>query len=138
MPVKLSDELVQLARDEARSAERSITAQIEHWAQLGRFVERALRHEDLLALKRAEGDAEVGFPRQPTRAAVQAVLRDVARNLDQGALGRTLREGRAVYQSDPAGSDAIERIDASGKRTLGRIVNRRFVAAEEPATRSGR
>jgi len=32
MPVKLSDELVREAREEARVVNRSITGQIEHWA----------------------------------------------------------------------------------------------------------
>ena len=50
MPVKLSDELVKVARKEAAAGDRSITAQIEHWAKLGRSVETALRHEDGLAL----------------------------------------------------------------------------------------
>ena len=36
MPVKLSDDLVADAREEARTADRSITSQIEHWARLGK------------------------------------------------------------------------------------------------------
>jgi hypothetical protein len=39
--VKLSDELVLTARREARIASRSMTQQIEHWARIGRVVERA-------------------------------------------------------------------------------------------------
>src|SRR6266496_3887413 len=49
MPVKLSDALVNVARKEAAAADRSITAQIEHWAKLGQSVEAALRHEDARA-----------------------------------------------------------------------------------------
>lgn len=44
MPVKLSDELVESAREEAASTDRSITGQIEHWAKIGRSVETVLRH----------------------------------------------------------------------------------------------
>jgi hypothetical protein len=133
MPVKLSDELVQQARDEAKSAERSITAQIEHWAQLGRFVESALRHDEVMALKRARGDADVAFPQPATRKRVYDVLQRVARSVDLADLGRTLTQGRTVYQSDPAGSGAIQRVEASGKRALGRIVNRRFIVDHDPA-----
>ena len=39
MPVKLSDELVESAREEAANTDRSITGQIEHWAKIGRSVE---------------------------------------------------------------------------------------------------
>jgi hypothetical protein len=38
--VKVSDNLLALAKEEARSARRSVSAQIEHWAMLGRAVER--------------------------------------------------------------------------------------------------
>src|SRR5712692_6331138 len=78
MPVKLSDALVKLARTEADAADRSITAQIEHWAKLGRSVETALRHEDALALKHAGGDLHRAFPGASTREAVHSVLRRIA------------------------------------------------------------
>ncbi|HSF03478.1 MAG TPA: hypothetical protein VLA62_10720, partial [Solirubrobacterales bacterium] len=52
-PVKVSDRLLALARREARGAHRSATAQIEHWATLGRAVEVLLAYRDVLALKRA-------------------------------------------------------------------------------------
>ena len=51
MPVKLSDELVLSARIEAEGADRSITAQIEHWAKLGRAAEVALGYTSATALK---------------------------------------------------------------------------------------
>lgn len=38
--VKLSDELVESARHESRIYSRSMTQQIEHWARIGRAVER--------------------------------------------------------------------------------------------------
>ena len=130
MPVKLSDELVQHARDEAKATDRSITAQIEHWAKLGRYVENALQHEDVLALKRAEADDDT-----VTRASIEGVLRRVAGSIDRNELARALMSGRTVYQSDPKGSGAIERIESNGRRTLGRFENRRFVEREHPAAR---
>src|ERR1700758_1794216 len=78
MPVKLSDELVNVARKEAAAADRSITAQIEHWAKLGQSVEAALRHEDALAVKASEGKLAVAFPIPATRDAVYQLLRTVA------------------------------------------------------------
>lgn len=38
--VKLSDELVESARHESAIYSRSMTQQIEHWARIGRAVER--------------------------------------------------------------------------------------------------
>lgn len=135
MPVKLSDELVQLAREEAKAADRSITAQIEHWASLGRSLENALRHQDLLALKTSGGDLDAAFADIVTQRAVLAVLNDVAAGVDPD-VARALKAGRVVYQSDPSGSGDIMRIETNGRRTLGRFENRRFVAVDEGASRN--
>jgi len=58
--------LVKLARKEAGAADRSITSQIEHWAKLGRAVESALGHVDVLALKGARGNLTSAFPGLPS------------------------------------------------------------------------
>ena len=39
--IKLTDEFVELARGEGRVMGRSIAGQVEHWARLGRALERA-------------------------------------------------------------------------------------------------
>ena len=140
MPVKLSDGLVKLARTEAEAADRSITAQIEHWATLGRSVETALRHEDALALKEAGGDLRRAFPGATTREAIHGLLHRIAARSDRSDLARTLMRGRVVYQSDPNGSSATMRIEPDGTRTLGRLEQRRFVAlrALRPSRRRAR
>jgi hypothetical protein len=133
MPVKLSDELVESAREEATNTDRSITGQIEHWAKIGRSVETVLRHQDVQALKRSPLSAPLtGVARQ----AIQSALAKVAAETDRRALERSLKTGRTVYQSDPAGSGLTERIEPDGRRTLGRFANRRFVPARQ--ARSGR
>lgn len=133
MPVKLSDELVESARKEATSTDRSITGQIEHWAKIGRSVEAVLGHEHVRALKVSPGQATLNGP---VRRAVQASLERAAAEEDRGALARRVKRGRVVYQSDPAGSGLTERIDPAGTRTLGRLVNRRFVPAQPLRSRT--
>lgn len=131
MPVKLSDELVVSAREEAASADRSITGQIEHWAKIGRSVETVLRHQDVQALKRSPADATLTGP---ARRAVKAVLERLVAERNRGTLASRLRAGRVVYQSDPAGSALTERVSPGGTRTLGRFAHRHFVPVR--ATRS--
>jgi hypothetical protein len=133
MPVKLSNELVESARRESTSTDRSITGQIEHWAKIGRSVEAVLGHEQVRALKVSPGQVTLGGP---VRRAVQAALERAAAEEDRGALARRLKRGRVVYQSDPAGSGLTERIDPAGTRTLGRLVNRRFVPARPGRSRT--
>jgi hypothetical protein len=124
MPVKLSDDLVKDAREEAKSADRSITSQIEHWARLGRNVEHVLRHEEVLALKRGA----VLVRLSATLRAIVGELRHVASCGVPGELAQTLRNGRVVYQD--AGGGRVERIGRDGRRAVGRFVNRQFVADE--------
>lgn len=131
MPVKLSDALVASARKEAAITDRSITGQIEHWARIGRSVETVLRHQDVQALKRSPADSTLAVP---ARRAIQAVLGRLATEKDRGTLAARLKAGRVVYQADPGSSGLTERVDPDGTRTLGRLVNRRFVPAR--ATRS--
>ena len=48
-----------------------------------------------------------------------AALERVVAEKDRSALARRLKRGRVVYQSDPAGSGLMERIEPDGTRTLG-------------------
>src|SRR4051812_35531923 len=75
MPVKLSSELVESAREEAANADRSITGQIEHWAKIGRSVETVLRHSEIQTLKRAPLSARLT---SGARQAIHAALERVA------------------------------------------------------------
>ena len=128
MPVKLSDDLVKDARQEADLTDRSLTSQIEHWARLGRKVERVLQHEDVLNLKRA-GDSPDA---PPTPRAILTLLRQIASGAPRTELAGMLRQNRTVYQD--AGESRVERIERDGSRTVGRFVNRRFVADEPKRT----
>jgi hypothetical protein len=130
MPVKLSDDLVLSARLEAEATDRSITAQIEHWAKLGRAVEAALKHADVLALKRSDGDLAKIFPEKSKRETVQALLERIAATTDRsGVIEKLQARGKPVYGTDPHFPGMVVRIDPDGTRTLGRFENRRFVPA---------
>ena len=137
MPVKISDELVSLARREAKAADRSLTAQIEHWATLGRAVETALRHDEVRSLKGAAGDLSRAFPDADVRQAVYAALERAVAGADRAALARTLGRNRVVYQADPGDSGLVERLEPNGTRTRGRFEKRRFVPARA-GRRAGR
>src|SRR5438309_11615043 len=71
-PVKISDRLLARAREEAKGAHRSVTAQIEHWATLGRAVEVMTGHREVLALKRA--GEHLAMPRYVSPQEIHDVL----------------------------------------------------------------
>lgn len=142
MPVKLSDDLVRAARDEAATASRSITAQIEHWARLGRAAESILPHRDVQALKAdLENAVAAGAVLKPeTEERIRALLYRVARWEDRSSVLAELQAGsRVLYESDPDDPNLVVRVAAGGERTRGRFEGKRFEpvsphkAARKPA-----
>lgn len=119
-PVKLSDALVIDARLAGESFERSIAGQVEYWAKLGRAIESVLQVGEVLALCRSaearpisvclkEADSETGRKR----------VADYLKTLPY-----------PHYEPAPGSPGLLLRIEADGRRTLGRFVNRQFVIAE--------
>lgn len=116
LPVKLSDRLVLDARLTGAISERSIAGQIEFWAGLGRAIEVLLHVPEIHALKESgaarslsECLAEPGSPAGDRRVADHLASRPFPH-----------------YEAAPGNEGLIVRIDADGKRTIGRFVNRRF------------
>lgn len=116
-PIKISGELALAARTEAEAFERSIASQVEHWAQIGRAVERVLGHDQIAELKR-----EAGMPE------FLDAMRKVSSEAGQRrALDHIRKLGGARYTLDPARRGELIRIDSDGSRTRGRFVRRKFV-----------
>lgn len=76
--VKLSDDLVEAARHESRVWSRSMTQQIEHWARIGRALERG-------------GDVSMGRVRRALTADLHFdELTDDERAVVSGSLDRSV------------------------------------------------
>ncbi len=125
-PVKLSDALVLDARLAGQVLERSIAGQVEFWARLGRAVESLLQGGQALALCRSAAA-------RPLSACLDAV--------DSSAGRRRVAEYLQSqpyphYEPAPGAPGLLVRIEADGKRKVGRFVNRQFRAAKaKPAKR---
>ncbi len=122
-PVKVSDALVLDARLMGEATQRSIAGQIEFWARLGRAVEILLRGDQMLALCQA-GKAK------PLSACLDSIDSPEGRKrLAQHLLSLPYPH----YEPATGSPGLLVRVDANGRRTIGRFVNRKFQAA-----RSGR
>ena len=127
-PVKVSDRLLALARQEAQGTHRSATAQIEHWATLGRAVEVLVAYRDVLALKRA--GQTLPIPTVIRREEVHDLLAQLVDNLDRESVkARIHAAGTPLYTTDPDHPGMIVEIQADGTRTPGELQGRRFVPA---------
>jgi len=125
--VKVSDRLLALAKKEAQGTPRSATAQIEHWATLGRAVEAMMAYRDILALKKL-GETlpiPVDVPHEDVHNLLVALMHDRDRETIKA---RIHAAGTPVYTTDPAYPGKIIEVRADGTRTSGRLEGRRFVA----------
>jgi hypothetical protein len=120
-PVKLSDSLILDARLVGEAMERSMASQIEFWARLGRAVERLLEGEQAIRLSKAG-----------TAAPLAASLESVDSPAGRRRLAKHLKGiSFPHYEPAPGGRGFLVRIETDGKRTVGRFVNRRFVAEKK-------
>jgi hypothetical protein len=115
-PVKVSDALLLDARIAGEMVERSIAGQVEFWAKIGRALEPLLRGDQVLALCRS-GNVK------PLSACLESVDSPAGRKRVFEHL-RTRPYPHYEAAAEPAG--ALVRIEADGKRTVGRFVNRQF------------
>lgn len=132
-PVKLSDPLIDAARQAAGLAHRSLAAQIEHWATLGRAIEGKLTIEQSSSLKHAVREPAPPRFHEPHEQN-QAIARALANALTSTArqdLARELAQSPApLYSTDPAFPGTILRENPDGTRTPGNWRDGRFVALE--------
>jgi hypothetical protein len=130
IPLKVSDSLFAIAKQEAQATERSITAQVEHWALIGRAVEAILAHQELLTLKQVGEVLTPLFPSTARRQEVHDLLTRIAASTDREPTKKALREsGAPLYATDPEHPGLIVQVLPDGTRTPGRLEGRRFVPA---------
>ena len=117
-PVKVSDALLLDARLAGEAMQRSIAGQVEFWAGLGRALEPLLCGAQAMALARSAA-------MRPISACLESADSDEGRSRVAAYLA-----AQPFPHFEPARDAAgmLVRTDADGTRTLGRFVQRRFVA----------
>lgn len=133
LPVKVSDDLVAAARATADKANRSVTKQIEHWAELGRAIETLVTLPDQFVLRDAATDPERGRGKATVRAVLGRLVTALAERSDRApALARIRSTGKPVYGAVRGSSDQVVQVWPDGRRVTGRFVGEAFVAGRKP------
>ena len=119
VPVKVSDKLMKLAKADAQAAHRSATAQIEHWAKLGRVLDSVLSGKSIAHVKQLSRvddlDAILAMTQTPAgQAKARAVI---------------AKHKGPIYTADPERPDVILEKLPDGTTRSGRFINRQFVPA---------
>lgn len=124
-PVKLSDALVLDARLTGEIAERSIAGQIEFWSKLGRAIEPILQGAQSMALQRA-GRVK------PLSECLDTVDSPEGR---RRVVEHLQAQPFPHYEPASGKPGFLVRIDADGRRTVGRFVNREFTPVKNRSSK---
>ena len=124
-PLRFDSALVNEARSSSVLMDRSVTAQVESWAKLGRVAEAVFAHDRIRLLK------EMGRV-QDLDTLLAKVDTLEGRELAKAEIARY---GTPMYGTDPAHPGLIVQKLPDGTKRLGRFINRQFVVMEETAAR---
>lgn len=119
-PVRIADNLILEARLVGEIENRSIAGQIEFWAHLGQALEPLLQGTQVWALRRA-GRVK------PLSACLESVDTEEGRRRVKDYLEQL---PFPHYEPAPDRPGMLVRIEADGKRSTGRFVNRQFIPAD--------
>ena len=117
-PVKLSDGMVLDARIVGELSQRSIAGQVEYWARLGRALEPLMTGDRALALLKA------GAAKPLSECLSMVGTKEGHQQLREYLESRPYPHFEAV-DGKPG---LLRRIEADGTESVGRFVNRQFVA----------
>lgn len=141
-PVKISDSLIEAAREAAPLANRSLAAQVEHWAALGRAIEGSLTADQSVTLKRAihEPLAPPYGSSESAQAVRQRVISAISQSLTPAFRSRMRDQIGAspypTYGTDEAYPGYLVRRDPDGTLTPGRLQGREFQSLAPGASTS--
>jgi hypothetical protein len=136
-PVKVSDSLIDAAREAAPLAHRSLASQVEHWAALGRAIEGSLTSEQSAVLKRsavrepAANPYIAGPPQDPAHVLAEALEHAVSPEFAAQVRESLNRQAGPKYGTHRDHPGYLVRRNADGTVTPGRMVIREFVPADE-------
>lgn len=119
IPLRIDSELVNQARNVGALHDRPPTAQIEHWAKLGRVLDSVLSGKSIAHVKQLSRiddlDAILALTQTPAgQAKARAVI---------------AKHKGPIYTADPERPDVILEKLPDGTTRSGRFINRQFVPA---------
>jgi len=117
-PVKLSDALVLDARLSAEVEQRSIAGQVEYWASLGKLIDAML-----------DGKTRTDALKKSGVKPLSELIASVGGAEGDARLNTYLEsEPFPHFEPHPTRRGMLIRTDAQGKQSVGRFVDRKFVA----------
>ncbi|HWC00589.1 MAG TPA: hypothetical protein VG672_27975 [Bryobacteraceae bacterium] len=120
IPLRIDSELVNQARNSGTLFDRPATAQIEHWAKLGRVLESVLLGDSVAKVKQRGNVADLD----------QVVALSQSPEGRRKVLALIAKQGGPIYEGDPDAPELIIERRPDGTTRRGRFSNRKFTPIE--------
>lgn len=124
-PIRLQEDLMQVAESTAKRFHRSTAEQIEYWADLGRTVASTLDPDVLLSvvsgLTVIKTEPVYSAPIDP-----DDVFQALENGRQSGVLQNTVTNSVNAYQASIKFPGYLEKIDSNGTITVGQFENGQF------------
>lgn len=125
-PIRLQNDLMQVAESTAKRFHRSTAEQIEYWADLGRSVAATVDPDVLLSvvsgLTTLKAEAVFSAPIEP-----DSVFQALENARAAGTLSDTVTRSAIRYQASQKHPAYLEKMDADGNISVGQFNNGQFV-----------
>ncbi|MEN0058337.1 MAG: hypothetical protein AAGB31_05845 [Bdellovibrio sp.] len=126
IPIRVSNELLEDAKKQIKMSYRSLTKQIEFWAQIGKEAEVNMTPADVAAL--VNGEIEIKVLRKKSEPIdFDKVFDDVEADRKAGTIKAKVLKDKIWYEENPKSPGTFFRMTNEGEKTLGKFLEGKFV-----------
>lgn len=127
IPIRVSDVLLEDAKEQTKMSLRSVSKQIEFWALIGKEAEVNMSPADVAAL--INGEVEIKILRKKSIPVdFDAVFDEIEADRKSGTIKAKVVRDNVWYEEDLKNPGVFFRMTKEGKKTSGKFVNGKFVS----------
>lgn len=126
IPIRVSDELMEDAKQQIKMSLRSVTKQIEFWANIGKEAEMNMTPADIAAL--VNGEVEIKVLRKKSEPIdFENVFGEIESDRKSGKIKEKVIKDNIWYEENNKIPGMFFRMTKEGGKTLGKFVDGKFV-----------
>lgn len=126
VPIRVSDQLLEEAKQQIKMSYRSLAKQIEFWAQIGKEAEVNMTPADIVALINGEVEIKV-FRKKSEPVDFDIVFDEIESDRKSGTLKKKVVKDKIWYEESTEKPGIFFRLTDTGEKTLGKFSNGKFI-----------
>jgi hypothetical protein len=126
IPIRVSDELMENAKQQIKMSLRSVTKQIEFWANIGKEAEMNMTPADIAALVSGEVEIKI-FRKKSEPVDFDSVFGEIESDRKSGKIKEKVIKDSIWYEEDNKFPGMFIRMTKEGGKTLGKFIDGKFV-----------